>query len=119
VTLRVALGYDSAPNPTGCNIWNNINDTNEVIYNQLQSHSNDLDNYNTVVQEFELISDLMIGIKEGNYSVCSSAKLSEGLIGLFPSNQLSLTKSGYIEPLTPPTRLHKFCSDPSRQNLMK
>jgi hypothetical protein len=33
------LGYESAANPTGCNIWNNVNDMNEVIYNQLQSYS--------------------------------------------------------------------------------
>ena len=109
------LGYDSAKDPTGCNIWNNINDTNEVIYNQLQSYSTDLDNYNIAVQEFEPIPDLMSGIKEGDYSVCKSTRLHpEGLIGLFPSRQLSYTKSGYIEPLTPPMRSHKFCLDPSK-----
>ena len=109
------LGYDSSANPTGCNIWNNINDTNEVIYNQLQSYSTDLDNYNNAVQEFKPIPDLMIGIKEGDYSVCKSTKLHpDGMLGMFPSKQLSNTKSGYIEPLTPPMRLHKFCTDSSK-----
>ena len=109
------LGYDSAKNPTGCNIWNNINDANEVIYNQLQSYSTDLDNYNIAVQEFKPIPDLMSGIKEGDYSVCTSTRLHpEGLLGLFPSKQLSYTKSGYIEPLTPPMRSHKICLDPSK-----
>ena len=42
----------------------------------------------------------------------------KGLIGLFPSNQLSLQSQGMLNPLTPPMRSHKFCSDPSRQNLM-
>ena len=42
----------------------------------------------------------------------------KGLIGLFPSNQLSLQSQGMLNPLTPPMRSHKFCSDPSRQDLM-
>ena len=28
---------------------------------------------------------------------------------VFPSNQLSLTESGYVEPLSPPMRDHKIC----------
>ena len=111
------LGYASLTNPSGCTTWRDINATNEEIYNQLQSYSSDLDNYNKAVLNFEPISDVMIGIKEGNYDVCSSTKLHpDGLIGLFPSKQLSLTKSGYIEPLTPPMRSHTFCSN--KQNLM-
>jgi hypothetical protein len=31
--------------------------------------------------------------------------------------QLSLTKSGYIEPLTPPMRSHKFCSNNDVMNM--
>jgi hypothetical protein len=105
------LGYSSLSNPSGCRIWSDANATNEEIYNLLQSYSVDLDNYNDVVKNFIPIPDLMDGIKEGNYDVCSAAKLHpEGLGGLFPSNQLSLTKSGYVEPLTPPMRSHKFCT---------
>lgn len=111
------LGYASWTNPSGCTIWRDINATNEEIYNQLQLYSSDLDIYNEAVRNFEPIADVMIGIKGGNYDVCASLKLHpDGLIGLFPSKQLSLTKSGYIEPLTPPMRSHTFCSN--KQNLM-
>ena len=113
------LGYASLTNPSGCTIWKDIKATNEEIYNQLQSYSSDLDNYNEAVRNFEPISDMMIGIKGGNYDVCSSAKLHpDGLIGLFPSKQLSLTKSGYIEPLTAPMCSHKYCHNKSIANLM-
>jgi hypothetical protein len=102
------LGYDTftnAKNPSGCTIWKDMTATNTEIYNQLQSYSTDLGKYNTAVQNFISIPDIMIGIKEGNYDVCSSTKLHEhGLAGMFPSKQLSLTKSGYVEPLTPPMR---------------
>jgi hypothetical protein len=113
------LGYASLTNPSGCTIWKDIKVTNKEIYNQLQSYSSDLDNYNEAVRNFEPISDMIIGIKGGNYDVCSSAKLHpDGLIGLFPSKQLSLTKSGYIEPLTAPMCSHKYCHNKSIANLM-
>ncbi len=113
------LGYASLKNPSGCTIWKDMNAMSKEIYNQLQSFSSDLDNYNDAVRNFEPILDVMIGIKEGNPDVCSFAKLHpDGLIGLFPSKQLSLTKSGYIEPLTPPMRSHKFCYNYSVANLM-
>ena len=116
------LGYDTftnAQNPSGCTIWKDITATNAEIYNQLQSYSTDLDKYNTAVRNFIPIPDNMIGIKAGNYDVCSSAKLhKDGLAGIFQNNQLSSTKSGYIEPLTPPMRSHKFCFNVSTPNLM-
>jgi hypothetical protein len=44
--------------------------------------------------------------------VCKQLRLHpDGLQGLFRSNQLSYSKSGYIEPLTPPMRSHQFCLD--------
>jgi hypothetical protein len=39
----------------------------------------------------------------------------DGLQALFPSKQLSLTKSGYVEPLLPPLRSPHFCGDNSKQ----
>ncbi len=111
------LGYSSLSNPSGCRIWSDVNATNEEIYNLLQSYIVDLDNYNNIVKNFTPIPDMMDEIKEGNYDVCSAAKLHlKGLGGLFPSNQLSLTKSGYVEPLSPPMRSHKFCT--SRAEIM-
>jgi hypothetical protein len=74
-----------------------MNTTSKGIYNQLQSFSSDLDNYNDAVWNFEPILDVMIGIKEGNPNVCSFAKLHpDGLIGLISSKQLLLMKSGLL-----------------------
>jgi len=110
------LGYASDSDPSGCAIWNDPDTTNKDIYEGLRSYANDLDQYITAVKNFQPIPDLLTSIKNGNgdYSVCATAKLNpggSGLNALFPSNQLSLTKSGYIEPLTPPMRFHKICED--------
>ena len=52
------LGYDSALNPTGCNIWNIINDTSEVICNHYKSYSN----YLTItILRFEDLNPFLIG----------------------------------------------------------
>ena len=60
---------------------------------------------NEAMKNFQPIPDLFDEIVKGNYDVCSSARVHpDGLPGLFPSNQLSLTKSGYVEPITPPMR---------------
>lgn len=106
------LGYASADNPMGCTIWDDPNATNVDIHKGLRSYSDDLDKYIAAVKDFQPIPDVFTSIKKGNYSVCSDTKLHpDGLSALFPSKQLSLSKSGYIEPLTPPMRFHKVCSN--------
>lgn len=94
----------------GCTIWNDPKASNDEIYNSLQSYLLDLDNYNEAMKNFVPIPDLLDEIKKGNYDVCLSAKVHpDGLVSLFPSKQLSLTKSGYVEPLTTPMRSMNFC----------
>ena len=106
------LGYASEKIPSGCTIWKCRNGTNADIYSNLHSYSEDLDKYIAAVQEFKPIPDIFTSIKKANYNICSSTNLDDGGMGtLFPSNQLSLSKSGYIEPLTPPMRFHKFCEN--------
>ena len=105
-----ALGYSSQNNTSGCNIWKNM--THREIYDALSNYAKDLSEYNKAVANFEPIPDLFTSIKKGDYSVCETTKIHpDGVSGLFPSNQLSFTKSGYVEPLTPPMRSHVFCTD--------
>ena len=93
---------------SGCAIWNDPELTNKEIHSSLQSYQKDLEKYNVAMENFQPIPDIFDEIIKGNYDACSSAKVHpNGLTGLFPSNQLSLTKSGYIEPLTPPMRSYK------------
>ena len=106
-----ALGYSSQNNPSGCNIWE-TNTTHPEIYNALSNYAKDLSEYNKAVANFKPIPDVFTSIKKGNYSVCETTKIHvDGVSGIFPSNQLSFTKSGYVEPLTPPMRSHVFCTD--------
>lgn len=108
------LGYDSEDDPNGCNIWLDQNATNAKIYERLISYGNELDRYNQAIQQFQPVNmNIHDHIKKnGNHNICDALKLHpDGLSGLFPSGQLSLSKSGFIEPLTPPFRHHKFCWD--------
>jgi len=113
VDHAIELGYASVKNPTGCNIWRNPNATNAEVHKSLSSFATELDQYNTVIREFEPIPDLLKSIIEGKKSqndICASARPDiHGLKAMFPSRQLSLTDSGYVEPLTPPMRTHKIC----------
>ena len=113
-----ALGYSSRNNPSGCDIWY-PNSTHSELYDALSSYAKDLSEYNKAVTNFEPIPDVFPSIKKGDYSVCESTKLhADGVSGLFPSNELSFTKSGYVEPLTPPMRSHVFCTDSSKRARM-
>ena len=92
----------------GCAIWSDPKISNEDVYNSLHSYLSDLDKYNEAMKNFEPIPDLFDEIREGNYDACLSARVHpDGLSALFPSKQLSLSKSGYVEPITPPMRSYK------------
>lgn len=123
------LGYASENNPSGCNIWNEMNDNNatEELRNNLLSYRSDEDRHSQAQQEFKAIPDLMKSIIQRSKGVdgytninrddiCAATRPHpDGLKALFPSNQLSFTpSSGYVEPLLPPMRDSKFCYDPSR-----
>jgi len=125
------LGYASLNDPPGCTIWKDPSATNDNIHAKLTSYSNNLDKYIAAVKNFTpLAIDILDHIKKSNgdgaaHDVCDRLKLlpsdnvdsgggrsgSGGLSAIFPSHQLSLTKSGFIEPLLPPMRHHKLCWD--------
>jgi hypothetical protein len=110
-----ALGYSS-----GCQVWMNASATSPQIYKGLQSYSRDLDQYNAAIRDFQPIPDLLETIKRtGNHDICATARPHpDGIKALFTSsNQLSLSKSGFLEPLTPPMRSQKIC-DRMDKNLM-
>ena len=112
------LGFDSSANPNGCTMWKDPKATNETFYQSLQQYSRDLDEYNKAVKDAPSNSNLMDYIEEGDYSICDMLKPhTDGLNALFPSRQLSLSRSGLIEPLTPPLRSHKICQN-QRNHLM-
>ena len=120
VEHAVELGYASEKNPKGCLIWKDPNATSAEIHKSLTSYSTELDAHTAAIKNFKPIPDLLKSIaKTGNHDVCATARLHpDGLKALFPSNQLSLTDSGYVEPLTPPMRNNKVCDPGGFKHLM-
>jgi len=112
VSQSEALGWKSVgeeeERPRTCRIW----DDPKLIDCGLDGYAVDLDGYVAAVQQFVPIADVHEPIKKlGNYSVCGDAKLHKsGLGGMFPSGQLSLTSSGYVEPLV--GRCSSGCAEP-------
>ena len=106
----VNLGYDvTETNPMTCNVWTDPLATSDEVHKKLIAHSHDLELYTKAVQNFKSVPDLLQGLK-GNSDICRSLALHpDGIQGIFPSNQLSYSTSGYIEPLLPPMRHHKMC----------
>ena len=52
------------------------------------------------------------GVEQSTQQICDSLRLHpDGINGIFPSKQLSLTSSGYVEPILPPMRSHKICEN--------
>jgi hypothetical protein len=120
----VTLGYDNKEdNPMTCNVWKDPKATNENIYNMLQRYASDVDNYQKAIQNFKGVPNIMNTIKRttststsntssnNNEDICKKLRLHpDGLQGgIFSSTQLSYSHSGYVEPLLPPMRSHKFC----------
>ncbi|KAL7527697.1 hypothetical protein ACHAXR_002083 [Thalassiosira sp. AJA248-18] len=98
-----------------CQIWKDPG----ILGDSLAAYSVDLDRHIAAVKDFTPVNfDILDHIQRNrSHSICSSLRLHpDGLSALFPSNQLSLSKSGWLEPLTPPMRFHKFCDD--RRHLM-
>lgn len=107
------LGYNSTnPRGSGCAIWKNkeIN----PYFDQMQAYLNEMQNYSALLKSFPVVEkDIRTLLKENpeNASqVCQGLELHpEGILGLFPSKQISYTRSGYVEPLLPPLRNPRFC----------
>jgi hypothetical protein len=95
-----------------CTIWNDKRATNPEIHRDLHAFRSELVEYDKRVQEFQPVADIRLRMEsEDLESICQSLELhDDGLPGLFPSGQLSLTQtSGYVEPLLPPLRHPDFC----------
>ena len=106
------LGYASEEDPDGCLIYTDPTITNEDIHQELTSYLSDLENYIAAVKEFEPVHDVMSEIIQGNYDVCSSLRLHpDGVRGLFPNSTLSYSRSGYVEPILPPMRTYRLCTN--------
>lgn len=91
---------------SGCDLWKNSSLTSPEIYQQLHAFKNELDDYNNRLKNFKLknITDIRHYLDdEGNSShheICNKLELHPGgLQNIFPSQQLSYTGSGYVEPL--------------------
>ena len=114
------LGYgEESSDPTGCNIWKNPQLT--PFHNELKEFLGELKNYSSLLENFpDVNQDLRELLKqEGPDTVCPRLRLvPDGLESLFPSKQLSLTKSGYVEPLVPPMRHPSICYQ-VRKNLLR
>ena len=116
-----ALGWnETTSNPYVCDVWKDPNATSPEIFAKLQAYLGDLEVYNKAILNFTQVPDLMKTIRNNTQSsegICESVRLHKnGLSKLFPSQQLSLSTSGHIEPLLPPMRAIEFCK--SRYELM-
>jgi hypothetical protein len=97
-----------------CQLW--TDSTSSPYYTQLHEFIKELENYYNLIDAFRLSSDMSHDLrqdvrKHSNHDICDKVKLHpKGLPGIFSkSQQLSLTSSGYIEPLLPPMRHPNFC----------
>eukprot|EP00558_Chaetoceros_sp_UNC1202_P005400 CAMPEP_0197237494 /NCGR_PEP_ID=MMETSP1429-20130617/4304_1 /TAXON_ID=49237 /ORGANISM="Chaetoceros sp., Strain UNC1202" /LENGTH=389 /DNA_ID=CAMNT_0042696503 /DNA_START=1 /DNA_END=1170 /DNA_ORIENTATION=+ len=106
------LGFHKDDNPSGCKLLLDPKASSPAVHADLTSYGADVDAHTKAIANFQEIPDLMNSIKKTNsHAVCSTARPHpDGIEALFPSNQLSQTKSGYVEPLTTPMRSHRFCN---------
>ena len=123
VSNKLVLGYDQNNNPRTCGIWNDPALTNAEIHRKINTYGIELDNHTQDMKKFKPICDLMKNIRSGEDidKVCKKVVRlhPDGLHLIFPSNELSLSKSGFIEPLLPPLCDHKhLCKNQRRSSIM-
>jgi hypothetical protein len=116
------LGYSASDRnnaPKGCLIWKDPSVSTPEIHKALTEYFAEVVKHTKIIADFEPIPDLLKSIiKTGSHEVCATARPHpDGLKALFPSNQLSLTNSGYVEPLAPPLRTMDLCKV-GKQNIM-
>jgi hypothetical protein len=116
------LGYADVNNPPGCNIWKNAELT--PIHGDLQAFLKELEDYSAKMTAFpDVQKDLRLQIEDNpsqQEEICQALELHpHGLPAMFPSGQLSLTRSGYVEPLLTPMRHPALCLDRNRLMDMK
>ena len=110
------LGYSASDRnsaPKGCLIWKDPSLSTPEVHKALTEYSAEVVKHTKIIADFEPIPDLLKSIIDtGSHDVCATARPHpNGLKALFPSNQLSLTNSGYVEPLAPPLRTMDLCKD--------
>jgi hypothetical protein len=94
---------------SGCDLWKNPAITTNETFEQLNAFRKELHDYYELVNKFQDITDIRQFLQD-NDTVCEMLELHPaGLLGIFPSQQLSLTTSGYVEPLLPPMRHPDYC----------
>jgi hypothetical protein len=106
-----------------CHIWRNPTAT--PYFHELMSFVKELERYNQKIKAYRGVPDIRQFMdpshaQHRNSTICELLELDpKGLPALFPnSQQLSLTRAGYVEPLLPPMRHPQFCIDMNHQNLM-
>jgi hypothetical protein len=96
-----------------CQIWYDPQST--PMHKELQAFVEELDEFNRRVEKHPLVPDFRFLLKNSNRTqddICALADLDpKGLLGIFKGGQLSLTRSGLVEPLLPPLRHPRFCVD--------
>lgn len=79
------------------------------FYKELQAYSQLVVNFPGVKNDLRV---LLAQNPEKSSEICQQLELhQDGLAVLFPSQQLSATKAGYVEPLLPPMRHPQLCVD--------
>jgi len=112
------LGFNKVNNPRTCFVYD-PNATYPTLQASLTSYREELEAHTKAIQSFETIPNLMHNIKHSSagteHDICNSLRPHpDGILGLFPSKQLSLSSSGYVEPILPPMRHPGLCGDPSK-----
>lgn len=120
LTHTASLGYDRDDDPSACDVWKNatltpINHDLELLYSELEGYSKLIADFAGVDGDIRLLLEER---SESQDAFCKRLELHpDGLLGIFPSQQLSVTRAGYVEPLLPPLRHAHMCmADP--QELM-
>lgn len=109
----------------GCKIYKSAEESNEETFNSLHAFKEDLKRYKKAIDEFNATKteDILHKIRHGNgeesqNDICKAARPHpDGIQALFPSEQLSFAKSGYVEPLLTPLRNPSFCEDATKLKL--
>ncbi|GAX13434.1 hypothetical protein FisN_34Lh036 [Fistulifera solaris] len=103
--------WNRPSNPSGCAIWKDP--TSTPYYEELQQFLHELRDYSQRIADFPPVPDLRLQMQTvPQEQVCASLELHpDGLPAIFPSQQLSYTRAGYVEPLLTPMRHPSFCFD--------
>jgi len=111
---------------SGCLLWNDIS-SNNALHETTQTYLKELEVFadlnSKVSVNFKDIRDEIFS-SDGNVirnqaEVCRSLRVShDGLPGIFKSGELSKMSTGeYVEPLYPPLRHPKFCTEGNKYTL--